>query len=208
MSDGTNPQPGLDRRRFLELGGTLTFGSVVAALLFQAPLRKAVASLVYPEPDYTPLDGACIEAQTDEERTVAAIVDTVVPGSKSDPAGIPGALDCCALNLIYDAFYPFVDSLPVILPMVDSFAERDHGLPFRECDLDQRTGVLSEVEELLPFIRLAYRFIRSAFYGAAYTMRGTHYVKWPGPNLGYQEHPDFSFREAVSRELTEDGNLP
>ena len=57
-------------------------------------------------------------------------------------------------------------------------------------------------------MRLAYRFIRSAFYGAAYTMRGTMYMQWPGPNLGYQGHPEMSFYEPLSEEATDDGNLP
>ena len=31
---------------------------------------------------------------------------------------------------------------------------------------------------------------------------------WPGPNLGYTEHEDFSFGKQISKELTKDGNLP
>ena len=57
-------------------------------------------------------------------------------------------------------------------------------------------------------IRLAYRFIRSTFYASTYNMVGAAYLNWPGPNLGYTEHPDFTFGKSLSRELTRDGNLP
>jgi len=195
------------RRRFLVLCSRLTFGGVLSAVLLRGPGR-ALADLLYPDPDYEPLDGACIQPQTDEERVVALIVDTVVPGSASDPSGVPGALDCCALNLIYDAFFPFTDYLPLILPAVEGVAQDRFSRSFDACCLEDRTEVLARVEEVLPVVRLAYRFIRSAFYGAAYTMRGTKWVRWPGPNLGYAEHPDLSFGEPLCEELTAYGNLP
>ena len=198
---------GATRRRFLVLSGRLTFGGAAAAVLLRGP-ERALAELAFPDPDYVPLDGACVEAETEEERVVAALVDTVVPGSGSDPDGVPGALDCCALNLIQDAFYPFRDYLPLIVPAVQGLAQELYGRGLPECDLEQRTEVLKRAEEALPVIRLAYRFVRSAFYGAAYTMRGTEELGWPGPTLGYADHPELSFREKLADELTDDGNLP
>ena len=197
----------LDRRRFLELSGKVTFGGVLSAVLLRGS-DPALAALLYPDPDYRALDGACIQPRSEEERLVALIVDTVVPSAASDPDGVPGALDCCALNLLYDGYFPFTDYLPLILPAVEGVAQEGFSRPFSQCDLDARTEVLAAVEELLPVVRLAFRFIRSTFYGAAYTMRGTEWVRWPGPSLGYAEHPELSFREALSEELTDDGNLP
>ena len=152
--------------------------------------------------------GACHQAVTTEEKTVAAIVDTVVPGRQSDPEGDPGAIDSCAVNLIYDEFWPFVSALPLILSLVNNLASDLHSKTFLECDLKQRTQVLAQAETKLPLIRLAYRFIRSAFYAVNFNMVGAGYLSWPGPNLGYLDHEEFSFRKPVSKELTKDGNLP
>lgn len=199
---------GIGRRGFLKLGGGVTLGTAVALAIFRGPFRTASADIQLPSPDYTPLEGACHEPLTQEQQIVAAMVDTVVPGTQTDPEGLPGALDCCAMNLIYDEFYPFVDYLPILVPLIDSTADNQHDKGFLECDLTERTEVLRSVEESLPFVRLAYRFIRSTFYAGMYNLKGTNYLKWPGPNLGYRDHEDFSFREAVCSEMTEDGNLP
>jgi hypothetical protein len=202
-------RPGeIDRRAFLRLASGGTVGTALAALLCRGPFGQALASVEYPQPDHQPLEGACVEAQSAEERTVAAIVDTIVPGRTSDPAGGPGALDSCALNLIYDDFFPFASNLPLILPLVDGLATDLFAKPFVDCALGERTEVLRRAEEMLPFIRLAYRFIRSTVYAGNYNYVGTTYLDWPGPNLGYVDHPDFSFGEPLSDELTLDGNLP
>jgi hypothetical protein len=197
----------VDRRTFLKAGGTLTFGALVAGLLFRRPLLTSARAEVI-LPDYTSIKDACYTIETEEERIVAAIVDTVVPGADADPTGAPGALDACAMNLVYNAFFPFMEYLPVIVGGVTGLADQEYGKSFMDCTLEERTGVLKKFEEVLPITRLAYRFIRSAFYGAAYNMVGTNYLNWPGPNLGYIDHEDFSFREPVSDELTEEGNLP
>ena len=204
----TNKDRPLDRRRFLELAGKVTFGGAVAAAIFRGPMRELWAGVKLPSPDHTPLAGACHKAETTEEMTVAAIVDTVVPGRQSDPSGAPGAIDSCALNLIYDEFWPFVSAMPLILSLVNNLASDDYSKTFLECDLEERTRVLAQAEDKLPLIRLAYRFIRSAFYAVNYNMVGGSYLNWPGPNLGYKDHPEMSFRQPVSKELTKDGNLP
>jgi hypothetical protein len=209
MEDQPKPSKmGIGRRGFLKLGGGITLGTAVALALFRGPFRRAAADIQLPSPDYTPLEGACHAPLTAEEQLVAAMVDTVVPGTQTDPEGLPGALDCCAMNLIYDEFYPFVDYLPILVPLVDTTADSQYGKGFVECDLVERTEVLRAVEESLPFVRLAYRFIRSTFYAGMYSLKGTSYLRWPGPNLGYRDHEDFSFGTAVCSELTEDGNLP
>jgi len=196
------------RRQFLELAGKGTFGAALAAAIFTGPLRELYAKVKYPDPDHEPLQGACVDPLTDDEKKVAAIVDTVVPGKDVDPDGIPGARESCALNLIYDEFYPFVQALPFMLLLVDTKASALYSKKFMECTFKERTKVLQEAEETLPLIRLAYRFIRSTFYASTYNMVGAAHLNWPGPNLGYTEHPDFTFGKPLSRELTKDGNLP
>ena len=196
------------RRAFLKTAGKVTFGAAMATAMFHGPLGELYARVRFPKPDHDPLKGACAQAMTADEKTVAAIVDTVVPGPASDPDGYPGALDTCALNLIYDEFYPFVSALPFLLALVNKKADNTYGVKFVELDLVKRTAVLKESESALPLMRLAYRFIRSAFYAANYNMVGAQHFGWPGPNLGYTEHADFTFNKAVSKELTKDGNLP
>ncbi len=197
-----------DRRRFLVLAGKGTFGAALAAAVFGGPLRALYARVKYPDPDHVPLEGACVEPLTEDEKKVAAIVDTVVPGKDVDPDGVPGARESCAVNLIYDEFYPFVQALPFMLLLVDTKAGALYSKKFLACTLKERTKVLQQAEETLPLIRLAYRFIRSTFYASNYNMVGAAHINWPGPNLGYTDHPDFSFDEPLSRELTRDGNLP
>ena len=68
--------------------------------------------------------------------------------------------------------------------------------------------VLVAVQETMPLLRLAYRAIRSAFFGGAYNGVGLDYVGYPGPNLGYRHVPEFSFRTPVCQELTTDGRMP
>ena len=202
------PRGGTDRRGFLKLAARGTFGAALATAVFHGPLRSLYARVKYPDPDHEPLQGACVEPLSEDEKKVAAIVDTVVPGKAIDPDGVPGARESCALNLIYDEFYPFVQALPFILALADKLASTDYEKTFLQCTLTERTRVLQQAEDKLPLIRLAYRFIRSTFYASTYNMVGAAHLNWPGPNLGYTEHPDFTFGKAVSRELTRDGNLP
>ena len=39
-------------------------------------------------------------------------------------------------------------------------------------------------------------------------VNGSRWIGYPGANLGYIDHPDFTLGRPVCRELTEDGNLP
>lgn len=208
MSQNTSPPSGVSRRAFLKIGGGAGIGAAFAVALLRGPFRGARAAIQLPDPDVATLPGACFGPLTEEERIVAAMVDTVVPGRQSDPTGAPGALDTCALNLIYDEFWPFVDYLPVLLPLLDDTSRNRFEVGFADATLEQRTEVLRTVEGAVPFVRLAYRFVRSTFYAGMYNFEGTNYLGWAGPNLGYRDHEEFSFREPVSEELTTDGNLP
>lgn len=59
--------------------------------------------------------------------------------------------------------------------------------------------MLVRAEDKLPLLRLAYRAIRSAFYGGAYNGVGLDYLGYPGPNLGYRHLPECSFRRGGVR---------
>ncbi len=51
-------------------------------------------------------------------------------------------------------------------------------------------------------------YFRSAFYAGLYNDVGPRAMGYPGGSLGYIDHPDFSLRKPVGRELTSDGNPP
>lgn len=206
--DENESSAGTSRRDLLKTAGKLTFGGALAALVFRRPLKDLVAGVELPSPDHQSVPGACHQPQTRDEKLLAAMADTIVPGKESDPEGLPGALESCVLNLVHDEFYPFVQTLPAILLLVNNTADLKYSKDFVDLKLTERTAVLKEAEDKLPLVRLAYRFFRSSFYAAVYNMEGGRYLSWPGPNLGYSDHPEMSFRKPIGKELTRDGNLP
>ncbi len=155
-----------------------------------------------------PLAGACLTAETPLEKTLAAILETVVPGAETDPEAAPGAIEACAMNLLSDGAFPFRENAQLISGLMDGLATAAHGVPFAALPPNEREPLLIEAQESLPLLRLAYRAIRSAFYGGAYNGVGLDYVGFPGPNLGYRHLPEFSFRKPVSKELTDEGWMP
>jgi hypothetical protein len=96
----------------------------------------------------------------------------------------------------------------MIAALLDQTAKQAHGSTFVELGYEQRLDVLVRAEDKLPLLRLAYRAIRSAFYGGAYNGVGLDYLGYPGPNLGYRHLPECSFRRAVCTEASETGWLP
>lgn len=195
-----------DRRAFLKQAGGWALGLLVGS----AVSAEALAAEDWQSPGYprAPLRGACLTAKTDVEKTLEAILDAVVPGGDSDPSGAPGAVEGCALNLMVDDEYPFKAYASLIATLMDSTAVKDHGAVFVELDLDKRLEVLVAAEDALPLLRLAYRAIRSAFYGGAYNGVGQDFLAYPGPNLGYRHLPEASYRRAVCKEMTKDGWMP
>jgi len=107
-----------------------------------------------------------------------------------------------------DDAYPFRGYAALIAKLMDQTAKQAHGKEFVELGYEQRLDVLQRAEETLPLLRLAYRAIRSAFYGGAYNGKGLAYLHYPGPNLGWRHLPEFSFRKAMSQEMSDTGWLP
>lgn len=196
----------MKRREFLEKMGTWSAGVLLSAVGMH--MRGAAADEFKP-PGYPrkPLEGACLKFETGPEKTLAAIVDTVVPGPQTDPEGSPGALEGCALNLLLDEFYPFKEYMSLIVTLVDGAANQEYGVTFLDATYEQRLKVLVEVQAMLPVLRLAYRAIRSAFYGGAYNGLGLDYLGYPGGNLGYRHIQQASFGKPVCKEMT-DGWMP
>ena len=199
----------LSRRRFLRDMGGWSMGLLLAGVGGHLAMAETGDEAFEP-PGFTrpPLAGACLEPVGDMEKTLAAVVDAVVPGPAMDPDGEPGALESCAMNLLGDDFYPFRDSARVIVTLMDHLARQDFGGSFVEITFEQRLAVLVKSQETLPVLRLAYRAIRSAFYGGAYNGVGLDYLGYPGPNLGYRHLEQASFRRPVCEEMTETGWMP
>jgi len=204
-----NEAVGLNRRTFLERCGrwsvAVLLGTVGYHLGRAEEGRDEFTSPGFPRP---PLPGACLEPSGAMEQTLAALVDTVVPGVETDPDGAPGALESCAMNLLLDDYYPFRSYASLIVSLVDVIAKQLYDSTFMEATYKQRLEVLVKAQEDLPVLRLAYRAIRSAFYGGAYNGIGLDYVGYPGPNLGYRHLAEASFRRPVCQELTEEGWMP
>jgi|GEM_PF-1517679 len=144
---------------------------------------------------------------TDDEKTVYAICETILPGSNLDPTGAPGAIDVGTMNVVYDNFYPAAQYIPLAITLVNSLAKSLYGSKFYNLNLDQRTAILENVESETQVIELLYKFIKVPFYVGMISDLGTQYMGYPGPNLGYRDQ-DFSFYTKMSEEMTPDGNLP
>jgi len=145
---------------------------------------------------------------TDVEKVLAAVVDTVVPGGETDPSGDPGALEACALNLMLDEYYPFRSYADLIVTVMNQAAQNAFQTDFLTATYEQRLEILLNAQEALPVLRLAYRAIRSAFYGGTYNGIGLTFVHYPGPNLGYRHVKEFSIGTAISTEASKTGWLP
>lgn len=192
----------MDRREFLE-------SAVARSMAILAGTGWAAAARAFTQPGgREPLTGSCLAPLSETERTLAALLDTVVPGPGTDPEGAPGAVEACAMNVLLDAAFPFRQYADAIAMLVEGIAQSAHGAAFVSLPYAKRLDVLVSAQDQLPLLRLAYRGIRSAFFGGAYNTIGLEYIGFPGPNLGYRHVPECSFREAVCGEMTATGWMP
>lgn len=199
-------EEGLDRREFLREMGTWSLGLLVGGAAMEA--RSNAGGFVSRGFGRPPLPGACIQPETTTEKTLAAVLDTVVPGKETDPDGDPGALEACAMNLMVDEYYPFRSYADLFAALFDQLSTGDFGKAFVDLDFEQRLSIVVKVQEQMPLLRLAYKAIRSAFYGGSYNGVGLDFLGYPGPNLGYRHVPESSFRKPVCKERTEKGWMP
>jgi len=203
MSRGTRD---IDRRVFLKEMGTWSLGTLVGGLAMEA---RAGADGFHVDGFARPVTpGACVQPGTAIEKTLAAVLDTVVPGADTDPAGDPGAIEACAMNLMVDDYYPFREYAGLFAALFDQLSDSDFGKPFVDLEYKQRLSVAIKVQDQMPLLRLAYRAIRSAFYGGAFNGVGLTYLGYPGPNLGYRHIAEASFRKPVCNEMTDKGWMP
>ena len=196
----------MDRRAFLRTSGAGALALVLEAV--GGSLARAAEPFGHTPFARPTLPGACLQPLGEVEATLAALLDAVVPGPEGDPEGAPGALEACAMNILLDGSFPFRQYADLFALLLDGLAGDTFGKTFVELDHGQRLQVLLKAQEQLPLLRLAFRAIRSAFYGGAYNGVGLRYVGFPGPNLGYRHVAECSFRQTVCAERTETGWMP
>ncbi len=201
---------GLERRAFLLTAGRHTFWGLLAAMAGGGAARAGEPGPWLPldEPPWECTPAFGVAARNPEQQVMAAIIETVLPGAATDPAGTIGALEAGALDLAYDRYYPLRDYIPVIVQLIEAAARSHGGGGFASLDRETREAILNEVQHSLPFLRHAYRFIRSVYYADLHGCVGSRELGFPGPNLGYVNHPAFSYRRPMSQERTPDGHLP
>jgi hypothetical protein len=149
----------------------------------------------------------CIEPRNEQQHTLAAFIDAVVPGYSSDPAGAPGAIDACGLNVALDPALPLASLAGLLALALDGAASTLYLRPLGELGQQEREAVLAQVEIDVPEATLAIRLARTAFYASQYSDLAERWLGVHGPNLGYLED-GFSFVEPQCDEMTDDGNLP
>jgi hypothetical protein len=197
----------MDRRNFLRTAGGGSLAMILGAVAESVARAGEVAWVGTPFAR-DPLAGSCLLPLGDVERTLGAMLDTVVPGPTTDPEGTAGALEACSMNILLDGSFPFRQYADMFALVLDGIATDAHGAAFADLPYDQRLQVLVTAQDQLPMLRLAFRAIRSAFFGGAYNGIGLRYVGYPGPNLGWRHVPESSFRVAVCEERTQTGWMP
>lgn len=145
---------------------------------------------------------------THDGRVIAALCDTVVPGKHRDPNGTLGALDVNAPEMFFDTRLPAAPVVPLVVALLDGQAKKDYGgRAFDALTPAERDLVLSEILISIDIFEFAVQLVKLATFTAENMGKSLGY---PGPNGGYFNHPDFSFRQALAKPhpLTIDGNLP
>ena len=186
--------PELSRREFIRVA-TLAAGA--AALL---PACSPEPNTVGPE--LPTLGGA---PDTPEGRAIAAFCDTVVPGKHRDPEGVLGAIDVGAPGLFFDPELPALAYVGLLVVVLDAYGRNTGGQPFAALDPAGRDVALAQAVAEVELLDFAVQLAKLAFYSSP---DGAATLGYPGPNAGYVNDPDFSYRQPMSDEITEDGNFP
>ncbi len=143
---------------------------------------------------------------TTQGRTVAAFVDTIVPGRHRDETGAPGGIDAGVPGVFFDTTLPIHQFTGLLSANADFWATQVvPGKLFTELSVADRDRAVDMALENLPEMQYAVQMVQLAYYsspGAACLLG------YPGANPGYVNNPDMSLGEAVTIEITSDGNLP
>jgi hypothetical protein len=177
----------MNRRSWLKLGATTaaslgTLGNPVRALAMGKPKPQ-------PGPGTAP--------NHFDTPTFQAFVETIIPGTRIDPTGAPGALEAetTAFLIAMEQSGIFPISLSFVQfalsAVLDLGAFFTHLRGFSQLSLEERTKLVAGLE-WFPGMPFLLRLIRAPFYTATMNRVGWDYLGYPGPNSGYA---DFSFNE-------------
>ncbi len=186
---------GWNRREFIRVAGAM------ASLLALDGFSGCAAS-----PDDSPrlpsLGGA---PDSDQGRTVAAFVDTIIPGKYRDPKGAPGGLDVGAPALFFDPTLPALNYVPLLVLILDEQANQlFSGKGFVALTPNQREQVLDHALIKLVPLQFAVTLAKLAYFSSAGAAR---HLGYPGANNGYINDAQFSFNKPLTKEITTNGNL-
>ncbi|MCK6527041.1 hypothetical protein L6R50_05575 [Myxococcota bacterium] len=142
---------------------------------------------------------------TPEGRAIAALVDAVVPGRHRDPTGAPGGIDVGAPALFFDPELPAEPYVPLLVLVLDVHAGRvREGAIFEDLEPEEREAALETSLAEVAEMGFAVQLAKLAFFASA---GAACHLGYPGANPGYLTDPAFTFGEAMSTEITADGNL-
>lgn len=193
----------LTRRGFLAAGGA------AAVTLAQAASMTQAAAAVVRLPSVVPSERAV-------RATIAAYVDTIVPGPAGGADDAPGGLEAGVLDVVYDPGYGANVVLPVLHADLQLAAVRMFGRPFglalpyarrERIVVDRlrwpgRRGLLRGQAPLLMLYAGVAVISYVAYYGTARSDLGPEYIGFPASSSGY---PDHSFGVSFAT-ATDDGN--
>lgn len=194
----------ITRRQFAELMASAT---AALAMFDCGPQKPRVVPYVETS-DLPSLGGA---PDTAEGRTIAAFLDTVIPGKHRDPTGAPGALDVNAAKEFFDPDTPVKQFVPLLVLVLDSVSQSEFDRTFVQLKPQYREQVLEKIGAQVPESEFAIQIAKLAYYASD---EAAAHLGYPGANAGYINHPQFSFRKEMSKPLASTlnpahpGNLP
>lgn len=191
----------LTRRRFLG-AGALTLTQALALT------RAAAAAVPRSAPALVPTDAAV-------RASIAAYVDTIVPGPAGGGDSAPGAIEAGALDVVYDPAYGANAVLPWLHEDLQLSAQQMLGRAFaldvpyadRERVVVERMkstgryGAQGDAPSILFYAGVAI-IAYVAYYGTARSTTGPQYIGFPTTSDGYRHH---SYRVRFAG-MTKDGN--
>lgn len=217
----------MDRREFVRVSGLLASAFALNGCVEKPAARRAsdVALDVAEDgtataPDAvevtTEIVGDAVESatlptlggapDTHEGRVIAAFIDTVVPGRHRDPDGRAGGIDVGAPGLFFDPELPAAAFVPVLALLLDTTSEAEFGArTFEQLLPSERDQVLTRALVTVPILEFAVQLAKLAHYASP--VAGAE-LGYPGPNPGYVHDANFTFDDAITTELTADGNYP
>lgn len=196
----------MNRRKFLKFA----LYNVAALPVYNAVIMKnAQAAAKKLEEKKFGLDSKLKSAdELRENETLVALVETIVPGKRTDPLGNPGAYEADVFRFLEANYFDGQNYARIALVVLNIFSVMRYGKGFKNLDRIKRERLVRFLEIKFPFMVLLSRMIRCPFFCADFNTVGTDFYNWPGPNFGYFKDPTYSYRRKMSPELTEDGRMP